>query len=122
MYGFDVYSSEVADRGIDFVIRRKPDSYYDIQVKSVRGLNYIFFPKEKFPLRSNLIAAIVLFTENETPKIFLIPSFEWKFPNTLLVDHEYTAKKSKPEWGLNLSLKNISILEKYNFEDHVVEL
>jgi len=34
--GLDVYSSEVDDRGIDFVIRRDVDRYYDIQVKSVR--------------------------------------------------------------------------------------
>ena len=36
------------DKGIDFVIRKDNDRYHDIQVKSVRGLNYIFFRKEYF--------------------------------------------------------------------------
>ena len=48
--GFDVYGTEVDDKGIDFVIRKDSNNYYDIQVKSVRGLNYIFFLKEKFKL------------------------------------------------------------------------
>ncbi len=36
LFGFDVYTVEVDNRGIDFVIR-KDDQYYDVQVKSVRG-------------------------------------------------------------------------------------
>ena len=42
LYGFDVYTAEVDDKGIDFVIRRN-EKYYDLQVKSVRENNYIFF-------------------------------------------------------------------------------
>jgi hypothetical protein len=40
LYGFDVYVSEVDDRGIDFVIRRADTLYYDVQVKSCRNMNY----------------------------------------------------------------------------------
>lgn len=36
--GCDVYTSEVDDRGIDFVIRKDYWHYYDIQVKSFRIL------------------------------------------------------------------------------------
>ena len=59
-YGLDVYSSEVDDRGIDFIIRLSSSRYADIQVKAVRGLSYIFLPKRKFHPRENLLAAIVL--------------------------------------------------------------
>jgi hypothetical protein len=31
LLGFDVYTAEVDDKGIDFVIRREPDRYYDVQ-------------------------------------------------------------------------------------------
>jgi hypothetical protein len=34
--GFDLYTPEVDDKGIDFVIRRGEDRYHDVQVKSVR--------------------------------------------------------------------------------------
>ena len=58
LYGFDVYQAEVDDKGIDFVIRKGRDRYFDIQVKSIRGLNYVFFPKRCFELRENLLAAL----------------------------------------------------------------
>jgi len=57
-YGCDVYTSEVDDRGIDFVVRKDSNTYYDIQVKSLRmkSSNYVFILKEKFILRNNLFS------------------------------------------------------------------
>lgn len=34
--GFDIYSPEVDDKGIDFVLRCGVDAFYDVQVKSLR--------------------------------------------------------------------------------------
>jgi hypothetical protein len=48
LLGLDVYSAEVDDRGIDFVVRQEPDRYWDVQVKSVRKLNYVFVRKDVF--------------------------------------------------------------------------
>ncbi len=120
--GFDVYTSEVDEKGIDFIIRKDKDRYYDIQVKSVRGLNYIFFPKDKFNLRENLLAAIVVFFEGKPPKIYLIPSTEWSKPNNLFVSRDYEGGKSEPEWGLNLSRKNLPLLEQFEFDKIVQNL
>jgi len=50
LWGFSVFTSEVDDRGIDFVVRTNDSRHYDVQVKSIRGLNYIFFPKHSFPI------------------------------------------------------------------------
>ena len=122
LYGFDVYTSEVDDRGIDFVIRRGCDRYYDIQVKSVYKAKYIFFPKHKFELRENLFAAVVIFTDREFPKLFLIKATAWQEVNALVVSRDYEMKKSKPEWGLNLSQKNHDLLSKYAFEKVVSTL
>jgi hypothetical protein len=58
VYGFDENWSEVDDQGIDMVVRRAENRYCDVQVKSSRALNYIFFPKDNFALRDNLLAAI----------------------------------------------------------------
>jgi hypothetical protein len=115
-YGCEVYTSEVDDHGIDFIIKKDDIHYYDVQVKSIRGLNYIFFPKDKFRLRPNLIAVIVLFISQEAPHLYLIPSLAWQVPNALLVSHDYVGKKSKPEWGLNLSHKNMALLSRYEFD------
>ena len=37
--GYDVYTAEVDNKGIDFVIRTSKDNYYDVQVKAVRDYN-----------------------------------------------------------------------------------
>lgn len=125
-HGFDVYSSEVDDRGIDFVVRKERmnnmTNYYDVQVKSVRENGYVFFPKDKFNLRGNLLAAVVIFPEGEMPLIYLIPSLVWKTTDALLVSHDYEGKKSDPEWGLNISDKNMPLLERFTFHETVENL
>lgn len=121
LYGFDVYAAEVDDKGIDFVIK-KGNMYYDVQVKSVKGSNYIFIPKDKFTLSDNLLATIVLFYPGKQPNIYLIPSKEWEKPNALLVSRDYEGKKSKPEWGLNISMKNQGFLDEYSFDKTVERL
>jgi hypothetical protein len=58
--GFDVYGTEVDDKGIDLVVRKGVDQFYDVQVKTVRPPRgkYIFFPKHTFELRDTLLAAL----------------------------------------------------------------
>lgn len=119
LYGFDVYTSEVDDMGIDFIVRLN-NLYFDIQVKSARNNNYIFFLKEKFVLRSNLLATIVLFQDFLEPEILLVPSHDWEQPNTLLVSRDYEGKKSKPEWGFSVTTRNRELLLQYQF-DKVIE-
>lgn len=122
LFGFDIYSSEVDDRGIDFVIRRGINRYYDVQVKSIRALNYIFLPKDRFQLRPNLLAAVVIFRPESSPDLYLIPATTWEAPNDLFVSRNYEGKKSKPEWGLNLSQRNLPLLVRFAFEKMVSEL
>ncbi|MFA5205070.1 MAG: DUF4365 domain-containing protein [Lentisphaeria bacterium] len=111
-YGLDVYSSEVDDHGIDFVVRGGDRRYFDIQVKSIRGKKYIFFPKLKFEIRDNLFAAIIVFIKGEDPYFFMIPSTAWLTPNALLVDRKYEKLASKPEYGLNISQKKLAAFRK----------
>lgn len=79
--GLDVYASEVDDRGIDFVIRRGVDRYYDVQVKAIRGLNYVFMRKSNFEPRSNLFCALVHLREGHGPDLYPIPATAWTTPN-----------------------------------------
>lgn len=120
LYGFEVYSSEVDDRGIDFVVRRASGQFYEVQVKSIRNSKYILFPKSKFQLRNNLLAAVVIFNEGKMPDLYIIRSTKWEEPGSFLVSRDYKGKKSAPEWGINLSAKNLPNLEQYRF-DNVVE-
>ena len=122
MYGLQVYSTEVDDQGIDFVVRFKSGPFYLIQVKSTRGMNYIYMQKDKFELSSNTYLALVILDEGKEPRLFLIPSEAWKQPNKLFVGRDYEGKKSKPEWGVNLSQVNMKFLEQYSFDVMIEKL
>lgn len=122
MYGFQVYTTEVDDRGIDFVARYNKKSFLSIQVKSIRGNGYVFMQKDKFKLSSDVYLALVILEEGKKPKLYLIPSIAWRTPNSLLADRNYEGKKSKPEWGLNISNKNMHLLGNYVFSKTVERL
>ncbi|NNE35613.1 MAG: DUF4365 domain-containing protein [Rhodothermales bacterium] len=114
--GFQVYTSEVDDRGIDFVARFERGPYFSVQVKSVRGLGYVFVRKSHFYLSDDNFLALVILREEEHPDLFLIPSVAWKRETPLFRDRNYEGKKSAPEWGLNVSQKNLALLREYDFE------
>lgn len=116
MYGFQVYGTEIDDRGIDFVARFEHKPFIEVQVKSLRETGYVFMQKEKFVLRDHLYLALGLLVDGQSPDLYLIPSLVWKESNQVFVNRDYEGLTSKPEWGLNVSNKNKSVLEKYRFE------
>ncbi|GIK57568.1 MAG: DUF4365 domain-containing protein [Chloroflexi bacterium] len=122
MYGFQVYRTEVDDRGIDFVARHEDGPFLEVQVKSVRSLSYVFMQKEKFKLRQSLYLALAMLFEGQPPDLYLIPSLVWENPDSMFVSRNYPGLKSKPEWGLNLSNKNMSALQPYHFERSVRDI
>ena len=52
-----------------------------------RYAEYLFFPKDKFELRENLLEAVVIFNNGSAPRIYLIPSTAWLPADPLLVSH-----------------------------------
>ena len=119
-YGLDVYTAEVDDKGIDFVVRKSAEEYFDIQVKSLRQFNYIYARGKYFEARHNLHMAVLLLFDGEEPKAFLIPSLAWLDDNPALVRREN--KDGSHEWGINLSKKNLPLIERYDFGKMVGEL
>ncbi len=99
MHGFQVYSTEVDDRGIDFVARHGAGPFIEMQVKSLRSMGYVFMQKTKFPIRDGSYLALCLLSESHEPKLFLIPSSVWLAPNAVFVDRKYEGEgmTSKPE-------------------------
>ena len=116
-YGFEVYTSEVDDHGVDF-IAKKPgtNEFYEVQVKSVREYGYVFISKSKMPeLSKNRLVCYLHFVDGKLPDIFVIPATAWETPNAVFVDRKYDkpGQKSDPEWGINISKKNYTILSEY---------
>lgn len=110
--GMDVYLPEIDNKGIDFVVRSSRGDFFEIQCKARRQLSYFFIEKSKFPMSASRYLCLALFTdgEREDPQMHLIPSTAWAAPNALFVDRRYEGKKSEPEWGLQFSPRNMSLL------------
>jgi hypothetical protein len=127
MFGFQVYSTEVDDRGIDFVARHGSGPFIEVQVKSLRvsgqASGYVFMQKSKFALSEHLWLALGLLTEGKPPDLYLIASRTWDTPNAIFVSRDYgEGLKSKPEWGLTVSPRNRAALEPYRFENSIKQL
>ena len=116
-YGFEVYTSEVDDHGVDFVAKLPGENrYYEVQVKSVRDYGYIYMAKSKMPeLSEDRLVCYLHFIDGQLPDVFVIPATAWENPNAVLVDRKYDkpGQKSKPEWGINISKKNYNLLDEY---------
>jgi hypothetical protein len=89
MFGFQVYGTEVDDRGIDFVARHEDDPFIEVQVKSLRSMGYVFMQKEKFTLQPFRYLAFGLLLDGQRPDIYHIQSMVWQQPNTVFVSREY---------------------------------
>ena len=124
LQGWDVYSPEIDDKGIDFIVK-KNRFLIETQVKSVRleKTKYVFMQKSKFLKHANLFLCLVIFEENKGPNLFLIPSQAWDQPDDLLADMNYgDGKTSAPEYGIRLSGKNMGLLQQYDFNRVISEL
>jgi hypothetical protein len=121
LWGLDVFSSEIDTPGADLLVRIDPSMHLEIHARTVRGFRSINFDKERFSPRENLYAAIIILELYQPPKLYLIPSTVWLKPDHLFFSKEYEGMMSSPKWGINLSHKNLPLLDDYAFERIVGE-
>ena len=111
-YGYEVFSSEVDDKGIDFVCRKKDGPFCEIQVKAVRNYNPTFMLKDHMDITSiTRFICLLRFEDGCLPEVYLIPASAWGSPTALLKGYDYIGKKSKPDWSINLSKKSMTLLQ-----------
>ena len=124
MYGYEVYTTEIDDRSIDFIARKNGCPFIEIQAKCLRSYGYVFMPKTHFKPREGVYVALGLLFEGKEPISYLIPSKVWLQPNSVFVERNYDAPglKSKPEWGINLSQKNLHEIEKFAIDKMLVSI
>lgn len=115
MHGFQVYNTEVDDRGVDFVARHERGPFIEVQVKSVRTAEYVYMPKSHFHLSKERYLALGILKELKAPVLYLIPSTVWLEPNACFMSRDYVGLKSKPEWGLGLNKKQLPVLQEFEF-------
>lgn len=118
-YGYEVYTSEVDDHGVDFIAKDKDTGiFYEVQVKSLYKSNYSYIDKKKLVLDDRHLVCVLHFICHQLPRVYVLPAAAWKHPNAALPDYEYDDPKlkSKPEWGVRLAEKNLPLIEKYKAE------
>lgn len=117
-YGVNVYTSEIDDHGIDFVAEGRND-FLKFQVKSTRASSqYIFMTKEYFNINDDaMFLFLILLSDGNHPDMYIIPTAAWRQESKVFVSHNYEGKKSKPDYGVNISKKNMPELEKYHIEN-----
>lgn len=114
-HGFDIYTSEVDDKGIDFVTHIGDGNFLEIQVKTVTRRHYVPLRKKVFEPRMNLYLALLIIEPTEI--VFgVIPSLEWIKTGSdrldFLVDHD---NYHPPEFGVNISAHSILVIkDKYS--------
>ncbi len=112
-YGFDVYTSEVDDHGVDFVAKNKAGAYLEVQVKSICKTNYMFIKKDKIETDDSHIVVLIRFEDFEEPEMYVFPASVWNNPNPVFRDREYD------EWGFNYSNKNRNLIEQFYSEKYL---
>lgn len=116
-FGFEVYTSEVDDHGIDFVAKVRNGKFLEVQVKSIRDSSYVLMRKDRWNIRNeNLYLVLLVFEDGKLPDVFLIPSTAWVNESPLFRSREYIDLKSKPEYGINLSRRNRVLLDEYRID------
>ncbi len=114
-YGYDIYTSEVDDHGVDFVARNiDTRDFFEVQVKSLLKSDYTFIKKNKLCMDEHHLVCFLHFKDGELPEVYIIPATAWKNPNAVLKDHDY----DEPEWGIQYSQKNVQLLTKYKVENY----
>ena len=125
-YGFDVYTSEVDDHGVDFIAKSRDGTYYEVQVKSVRNDNYMFIRKNKIEIDARHLVCFIRFIDGELPDCYVFPATVWEHPDpndTLFTSKDYEGLKSDPEYGINVKKKeNLAAMQKYKVDRTLLEL
>jgi len=99
MYEFQVYGTEIDDRGIYFIARYEYGPFIEVQVKPLRSYGYAFIPKDKFELHENRFLAFGFLIDTCPPQLYLVPSLAWKECNPIFVSHDYEGLKKQARVG-----------------------
>jgi len=117
MHGFLVFTAEVDDRGIDFVVRDNQGKHYDVQVKTITGRNYTYVKESKFT--KSLLICLVILTEGSPPDMYLFRGSDWDRDSTGLLRQNSFPNATEPEYGIQITKARQAALEQYRFESIV---
>lgn len=115
--GYDVFTSEVDDHGVDFIAKSKASGkLYEIQVKAIRKCSYTFIRKDKMPLDDQRPVCYLRFEDGEGPSIYIIPATSWQESGTGGA-YSLPDNRSKPEYGIRGAKKYLEELARFRADN-----
>ena len=126
--GFVVYRPLADEAGVDLLVDLGGRHHLKVQVKTVRpqkgGGSYAFARKKYFDTATMAMALVVLPHDAEQPEFYLIQGQEWLLdpPPPPLVSRDYEGLKSEPEYGVHVSAKDRTALQRWAFDRAVSTL
>ncbi|PKG24271.1 hypothetical protein [Niallia nealsonii] len=115
---FQEYGVNIIEKDRTFSVKTKEGKEIEVLVKSIRRpTEYVLILKKHMDAnQSNYYIALVIFSGDNTPELFLIPAIAFLQPNDLLRDRP---NYKNPEYGMNVSNKNMPLLIIYKFETYI---
>lgn len=115
---FKGHGAKVIEKDRTFLVTSKEGRDIEVLVKPIRRpTEYVLILKKYMDaMQDNLYIALVIFSGENTPELFLIPATAFLEPNDLLRDRP---KYKEPEFGMNVSNKNMPLLNIYKFTNFI---
>ena len=86
------------------------------ETKKIQDLQS-YYVEDNFDVTDeSLYLLLIILTDGEHPALYAIPASAWNRTEPPFVFHNYEGKKSEPEYGLNLSKKNLPQIDQYRIE------
>lgn len=119
MHGFEIYTADVDDRGIDFVARRDGGEFLEIQVKTVSDYNLQFVNESKFKRTDRFVVCLVRLQEGTAPQVYAFRGTDWpnqegRIDNGLLGYNRYEGKSSNAAYEIHLAKSRDELLQDYS--------
>ena len=91
----------------------KGDVSITVWVATRKGLRYPFWIKTDWQPHEQHFACLVRLPEVGAAEVYVIPTTVWAAPDGVFVSRDYVGLGSPPEWGINLSTRNLPALSPY---------
>lgn len=119
--GFEVYSTDYDDRGVDFIIRNNDGRYFSVQVKSTGQSANPFIYAESFEVSPDFILCAVRLVEGKAPEVYLACGTDWGKKGECL-NYNPGGGKAGAYYELRFSKVYSESLKRHKFEKYVEEL
>ncbi len=116
--GFEVYTSDFDDRGIDFVTRSPNGTLYTVQVKTTGPTVSPFIYEKNFERSDYFLFVAVRIEDGVEPTIYIAKGTDWFSSDTCLHNNP-GGGKAGPYYEMRFGSKYREQLAKYQFENYV---